>query len=135
MRVHYLRSALPHQSGDRTDHPRVGDRGVVRVLGVSIKRVEYTTPPGDPVHRDVSVEISPGAARAGKRDNLDLVTAPSQLMSEQADVQIAPTYERRGVAVRGLKDAHQPLTSSHRLFRNETRLAVGEVKDNECTTA
>jgi hypothetical protein len=92
---------------------------VERPLGVNIKPVKCPTPPGDPVHRDVPVEIGPGSLRPGKRDNFDFVTAPNELMSEQANVQIAPTYEGRGVAVRGLKDAHQPVTSSHRFFRNE----------------
>ena len=135
MRVHHLRSSLPHQSGKRTDHPRVGERRVVRVLRVSVKRVEYPTPPGDPVHRDVAVEFGPGATWPGKRDNLDFVTAPSKLMSEQADVQIAPTYKGRGVAVGGLKDAHQPVISLRRFLRNEIWLAVGEVEHDERTTA
>jgi hypothetical protein len=135
MRVHHLRAALPHESGDRTDHPGVRDRWVVRVLSVSIKRVEESAPPSDPVHWDVPVEFGPGATRPGERDNFNFMTAPGELMSEQADVQIAPTYERRGVAVRGLKYAHQPVTSSRRFFRNEMWLVVGEVEDNERTAA
>jgi hypothetical protein len=105
------------------------------VLRVGIKRVEYPTPPGDAMHRDALVEFGPSAAAPAKRDNFDFVTAPSELMGEQPDVQIAPTYEGRGVAVGGLKDAHQPVISLRRFLRNEIWPAVGEVEHNERTTA
>src|ERR1700737_3149426 len=131
MRVHHVRAALLHQGGQRTDHPRVGDGRVVRLLRVGVKRVEYPAPPGDAMHRDAPVEFGPGAALPAKRDNFDFVTAANELVSQQLDVQIAPAYEGWGGAVRGLKDAHQPVTSSRRFLRNEMWLAVCKVEHHE----